>query len=78
MSDPATAEGDPEDGESPNGPVELLRSVSPVSGGRRDAEMDVIGWSVFLGMLILLVPFLPIIAVVWVITKLLDALDPRE
>jgi hypothetical protein len=53
---------------------EPLRTVTPPCRGRPDAEMDAIGWSLALGMVILLVPFLPLIAVVWAVSKVVDFL----
>jgi hypothetical protein len=58
-------------------PIEALRTVTPSYGPRPDREMDVFGWSVFLGMVLLLLPFLPIIVAVWGISKLLDAVVGR-
>jgi hypothetical protein len=40
--------------------------------------MDVIGWSVFLGMVVLLLPLLPLLILVWLITRGLDALSRRR
>lgn len=77
MSDTTTDTGEATTDDSP-GPVERIRSVSPLSRGRPDAEMDVIGWSIFLGLVILVLPLLPVLIVVWAITKVIDALDPRE
>jgi len=77
MSETTTDASESGGDESP-GTVERIRSVSPFTGGRPDAEMDVIGWSIFLGLVILVLPLLPILVVVWAITKVIDALDPRE
>ncbi|QSG08050.1 DUF7535 family protein [Halapricum desulfuricans] len=52
--------------------VEALRTVTPGYSSHRDVEMDVIGWSVFLGLVVLLVPFLPLLIVVWLISKALE------
>lgn len=41
------------------GPV--YRTLGKPFRARADAEMDAIGWTIFLGMVILLVPLLPFI-----------------
>ncbi|MFC7026693.1 hypothetical protein ACFQH8_02570 [Halomicroarcula sp. GCM10025710] len=48
---------------------EPIRSVTPLTGPHPDAEMDVIGWGIFLGLMLLLVPLLPFIIVVWLISS---------
>ena len=53
-----------------------LRSVTPLSDYRPNAGMDAIGWGIFLGMVILLVPLLPFILIVWLIAKVTDAVTP--
>jgi hypothetical protein len=55
----------------------LLRTVTPSYLGRPDREMDVIGWGVFFGLVIILVPLLPFLVIGWLISKLLDIVDPR-
>ena len=54
------------------------RSVSTRSGSRPDAEMDSIGWAMFLVMLALFVPLLPFVLVVWAVSKVVEALAGRE
>ncbi|MCU4717824.1 DUF7535 family protein [Halapricum hydrolyticum] len=54
--------------------VEVLRTVTPGYSSHGDVEMDVIGWSIFLGLVILLMPFLPLLIVVWLISKGLEKL----
>jgi hypothetical protein len=49
------------------------RTVTPPMRGRPDAEMDAIGLAMLAGLIVLLVPLLPFIVIVWVLTKLLDA-----
>lgn len=56
-------------------PKEVLRTVTPGVHGKRDPDMDVIGWGVLLGLLVLLVPLLPFIIIVLLFTKLLDLLS---
>jgi hypothetical protein len=54
--------------------VEVLRTVTSGYSSRENTEMNVVGWSVFLGLVILLVPFLPLLIVVWLISKVLEKL----
>ena len=49
-----------------------LRTVTPGYFGREDREMNTIGWGLFFGMLLLLVPLLPFIVIVWVVSKLFE------
>jgi hypothetical protein len=67
---------DPPTDESTAGTV--YRTLGKPFRARRDAEMDVVGWSLFLGLLILLLPLLPILLLVWLITKVLEAMTPTE
>lgn len=60
------------DSDDPALPKKVLRTVTPSWAGRPDREMDIIGWSYFLGLLILLVPLLPFIVILWALTKVLD------
>lgn len=48
----------------------VMRTVTPPFRGRADAEMTTIGIAYFLGLVILLIPFLPFVAIVWVISKI--------
>ena len=54
----------------------VYRTLGKPFRARADAEMDAIGWTMFLGMLILFVPLLPIIILIWAITKILDTVTP--
>ena len=56
----------------------VYRTLGKPFRARADAEMDAIGWTVFLGMVILFVPLLPFVLLVWVITKILDAVAPTQ
>ncbi|AXG06165.1 hypothetical protein DU500_06745 [Haloplanus rubicundus] len=56
----------------------VYRTLGKPFRARADAEMDAIGWTIFLGMLILFLPLLPVILLVWAITKVLDAVAPTE
>jgi hypothetical protein len=51
------------------------RSVSPRYTSRPNTEMDSIGWAMFLGMLVLLVPLLPFLVIVWVLERGIRALS---
>jgi len=63
---------------SPSLPRKVIRTVTPAPRGHRDAEMNTIGWSMFLGLLILLVPLLPFLVIGFAVVKLLDALAGRR
>ncbi|MFD1513099.1 DUF7535 family protein [Halomarina rubra] len=63
--------------DDPNGLTGALRTVTPEYFGRPDVEMDVVGWSLFLGLVILLVPLLPFIVIVWLVSKLAERGERR-
>jgi hypothetical protein len=67
MSEPAELE-------EPSAPRKVLRTVTPGSKPRPDMEMDSIGWALFLGLVVLLVPLLPFVAIVWGLSKALEFL----
>jgi len=52
-----------------------LRTVTPPSGTHPHAQMDAIGWLIFFGLLFLLLPVLPLLFVVWLISRANDALS---
>lgn len=54
--------------------VEVLRTVTPGYRSHEDTDMNVIGWGIFLGLVVLLVPLLPFILIVWAISKVLERL----
>ena len=54
--------------------TKAYRTVTPGYRGRGDVEMNTIGWAIFLGLVILLVPLLPFLAVVWVVNRVLDVI----
>ncbi len=64
---------DADDGDESRLP-EPLRTVTPPSGTHPDAQMDAIGWLIFLGLLILLLPVLPILIIVWLIDNVRGSL----
>ena len=53
-----------------------LRTVTPPSRTHRDSGMDMIGWVILAGMLIILLPVLPFVLAVWLLAKVTDALAP--
>ena len=61
---------DGDDGVAPEPVKKVVRSVTPSYRGRPDAEMTTIGIAYFLGLVILLIPLLPFVVVVWVISKI--------
>jgi len=67
---------DDDDGDNSRLP-EPLRTVTPPSRTHPDAQMDAIGWLIFLGLLVLLLPVLPLLLVVWLISRVSDALSPQ-
>ena len=56
---------------------EVVRTVTPSFRGRADREMNLIGFTYFLLLVILLVPLLPFILIVWLLTKLFGAMKRR-
>ena len=60
------------DAESPL--PEPLRTVTPPYSGRPDAEMDVIGWAIFLVMVVAVLPLAIVVGLGWLVWKLLSSL----
>jgi hypothetical protein len=56
--------------DDPSAVRKALRTVTPASRGRRNVEMDAIGWTVFAGIVVVALPLLPVLVVVWLLTKL--------
>lgn len=54
----------------------IPRTLGKPFRARADAEMDVVGWSIFLGLLVLLVPLLPFLILMWLVGAVLDAVAP--
>ncbi len=48
------------------------RTVTPSYGSRGDTGMDVIGWIVFLGVMMLLLPLIPLYLAFVIITKVVQ------
>ena len=61
------------DPEQPGTLTRAYRTVTPEYVWREDVEMDVIGWGLFLGVVVLLVPLLPFLIIIWLVGKVLDA-----
>lgn len=67
----ATEEPDNDgDDEDDPGPIEGS-PVRPPMTGHRVLEMDAIGWAIFIALLVIMIPLLPLIALLIVITRLL-------
>ncbi|WP_238398267.1 DUF7535 family protein [Halorussus salinus] len=49
---------------------EIVRTVTPSYRGRPDAEMTTIGIAYALGLVVVLIPLLPFIVIVWVVSKI--------
>jgi len=52
--------------------LEAIRTVTPPYGDRPNVEMNTIGWGLFLGLVILLIPLLPFVVIIWAISRLLE------
>ncbi|WP_336001575.1 DUF7535 family protein [Halorientalis halophila] len=48
------------------------RTVTAPYGSGPNAEMDVIGWMIMLGMLVVVVPLLPLVLLYWLVTRAVD------
>lgn len=70
MSKGVSEEGTDDESAMPEPAKKVMRTVTPPYRGRPDAEMTTIGIAYFLGLVILLIPLLPFLAIVWVISKL--------
>lgn len=57
-------------------PRAVLRTVTPPYIPRPGGDIG--GWTMFLGLLVLLVPLLPFIAIVWVLSKAFEALGSDD
>lgn len=61
--------------ESVSVPRKVLRTVTP--GYRGHESSDAGGWAMFLALLVLVVPLLPFVALVWLLSKGFEALAGR-
>jgi hypothetical protein len=50
------------------------RTVSPGYEGRPNAEMDAVGWVVLAGVVLLFLPFLPLLVAAWLLSKAVEFL----
>ncbi|SHG44374.1 DUF7535 family protein [Halobaculum gomorrense] len=50
------------------------RTVTPGYRSHSDDEMNTIGWAMFLGLLAILLSLLPFIAIVWGVSKVIEAI----
>ncbi len=57
-------------------PIEASQ-IRPSMGGHRVLEMDVLGWIIFLALLLVLLPVLPFLVVVVVLMRLLGLGERR-
>lgn len=76
MSDTETTEV--ESAEEAPLPVKVIRSVTPEYLPRPNQEMGAIGWMMILGLIVLFLPFLPILVLVWAISEILDGWSARR
>ncbi|RRJ28330.1 DUF7535 family protein [Halocatena pleomorpha] len=53
-------------------------TVTPEYFGRPDREMDVIGWVIFLGLVVLLIPLSPFLILIWVVGRLTNRATSRR
>ena len=63
--------------ETPSLPARVIRTVTPGTRPHPNAGMDAFGWGILLGLLVLMVPLLPFVALVWLFSRLAERLDPR-
>ncbi|MFC7069791.1 DUF7535 family protein [Halobaculum lipolyticum] len=70
-----TADGDTDD-------AGLLRTayrtVTPGYGSHSDDEMNAVGWAIGLGLLAILLPLLPFIAIVWGVSRVIEAITGSD
>lgn len=69
MSD-STPDSDPDDSSVPAPLRAGYRTVTRPYRARRDAEMDAVGWTYLLVLVLLFVPFLPLLLIGWLVSKL--------
>lgn len=53
---------------------EGYRTVTPSYLPRPNAEMDAMGWTFFALLLVLFVPFLPLVVLAWLVSKAIEFL----
>lgn len=52
-----------------------LDTVTPSYLGRPDLEMDVIGWAMFLILLVVVLPLIPFFLLFWLLSKTVEFLE---
>jgi hypothetical protein len=67
-----------EDGDETTALPEALRTATPPYIGRPNTEMNLIGWVIFVGIGILLLPILPVLAVYWLVATLRDRITRQR
>jgi hypothetical protein len=55
----------------------VYRTVTPPYRPRGESSMDAVGWGILLGIVVLVLPLLPFLVAVWLLTKLIDAVVRR-
>jgi hypothetical protein len=60
--------------EQPALPVRVARTVTPPYRGRPDEEMNVIGYLLFAGLVMILIPLAPLLLLLWLLSELRDSL----
>jgi hypothetical protein len=63
--------------EEPGGLRRAYRTVTPGYLPRPDAGMDAVGWGLLVGIVLLLVPLLPFLVVVWLLSRLIELVGAR-
>ncbi|MFC6787374.1 hypothetical protein ACFQFH_16320 [Halobaculum halobium] len=56
----------------------VYRTVTPGYDSHSDDGMNAIGWAMFLGLLVILFPLLPFVALVWGVTKLIEVIAGED
>ncbi|QCJ47116.1 MULTISPECIES: DUF7535 family protein [Haloprofundus] len=66
------------DDETPGLMTKAYRTVTPGYKSRPDTEMNVIGLTYALLLVILIVPLLPFVIIVWLLTRVFERIDRRR
>lgn len=61
--------------ETNDSPRDRLQTVTPSHLGRPDLEMDVVGWVMFLLLLVVVLPLLPFFVLFWLVSKTVEFLS---
>ncbi|MCT9095128.1 hypothetical protein [Haloarchaeobius sp. HME9146] len=70
----ATAE--PEE-QQPSTAKKALRTVTKLPGGHPNEQMSAVGLVMFGLLLVIMLPILPVIALVWLVGKVLESVRPK-